>query len=138
MLLSPLRKRGTKLEFPSPKEAMCQVWLKLAHWVLKKKISKFCQCIFTISILSPLGKGCFWTTLNLLHPKKCFVPSLVEIDPVGHCISSLLHLSLLRIGCGPSFEQTWILFTQGYALCQTELKLAPSVWKFSVLLLVLF
>ena len=45
-----------KLESPSFKDALCQVWLKLAQrlWI---KIIKFCQCIFAISKLSPLGKG---------------------------------------------------------------------------------
>ena len=38
-----------------------------------------------------------------------------------------MHLSLIRIGCGLSFEQTWIPFTQGYALCQTELKMAQRL-----------
>ena len=46
----PLEKGGAfhlfKLESPSPKNTLCQVWLKLA---LKKKIFKFRQCIFTIS-----------------------------------------------------------------------------------------
>ena len=37
-----------KLESPSPKDALCQVWLKLAQWFLEKKIFKFHQCIFTI------------------------------------------------------------------------------------------
>ena len=26
-----------KLESPSPKDALCQVWLKLAHWFLKRR-----------------------------------------------------------------------------------------------------
>ena len=38
-----------KLESPSPKNALCQVWLKLAQWVLEKKILKFRQCILAIS-----------------------------------------------------------------------------------------
>ena len=46
-----------KLEFPLPKDDLCQVWLKLARWFLEKKISKSCQYNFTILQLSPLGKG---------------------------------------------------------------------------------
>ena len=46
-----------KLESPSPKHALCQVWLKLAPWFLIKKTFEFCsKCIFTIS-LSLLEKG---------------------------------------------------------------------------------
>jgi hypothetical protein len=39
-----------KLESPLPKDALCQVWLKLAQ----KKIFKNIQCFFTLSLLSPL------------------------------------------------------------------------------------
>ena len=51
---------------------------------MEKKIFKFRQCIFCISQLSPLGKGCGpsfgqkWICLT----QVCFVPSLVEIGPV--------------------------------------------------------
>ena len=37
----PLEKRGTlhlnKIEFPSPKDALCKVWLKLAQWFWRKR-----------------------------------------------------------------------------------------------------
>ena len=46
-----------KLESPSPKDALCQVWLKLAQWFLKKDF-KFLQCIFSISLLSTFWKLC--------------------------------------------------------------------------------
>ena len=38
-----------KLESPSPKDALCQVWLKLAQWFWRRGFFKFRQCIFTIS-----------------------------------------------------------------------------------------
>ena len=31
-----------KLESPSPKDALCQVWLKLALWFLEKVIFEIC------------------------------------------------------------------------------------------------
>ena len=37
-----------KLESHSPKDALCQVWLKM---VLEKKIFKFRQCIFAICVI---------------------------------------------------------------------------------------
>ena len=47
----PLEKLGLdpsfnklKLNFPLPKNALCQVWLKLAQWFFK-----FCQRVFVIS-----------------------------------------------------------------------------------------
>ena len=39
-----------------PTDAFCQVWLKLAQWFYSRRFFNFCQCIFTISLLSPLKK----------------------------------------------------------------------------------
>ena len=48
-----LGKRGAlylnKIESPLPKDALCQVWLKLAYWFWRRRFFKFCQCIFAIS-----------------------------------------------------------------------------------------
>ena len=68
---------------------VCQVWLPidfiLAQWpVLEKKNFKYCQFIFAISLLFPLGNGRgpsfeqTWTPFT----RGCFVPSLVEIGLV--------------------------------------------------------
>ena len=46
-----------ELEFRSPKDTLCLVWLILTHWFWSRKIFKCLQCIFAISLLSPLGKG---------------------------------------------------------------------------------
>ena len=46
-----------KAKFPSSKDALCEVWLKLAQWYWGNWPSgsgKFCQCILTILLLSPL------------------------------------------------------------------------------------
>ena len=43
-----------KLEFPSPKDALCQVWLKLGPVLLEKNFFKFYQCNIAISLLSRL------------------------------------------------------------------------------------
>ena len=45
-------------ESPSPKDALWKVWLTLAQWSWKRRIFKFRQCIFAISLLSPLEKRC--------------------------------------------------------------------------------
>ena len=67
-----------KVESSSSKEALCQVWLKLAFWRRRffkfvKVFSIFCNCL-------PLKKmGPFiWTTWALII-QECFVPNLVEI-----------------------------------------------------------
>ena len=61
-----------KLESPSPKNALCQVWLKLAQWFLRTRFLKFVNVFSLFRYYLPLEKG-----------------------------------------LGPSFEQTWISFTQG-------------------------
>ena len=57
-----------KLESPSPKDALCQVRLKLAQWFWRR-ISKFCQCISLFHNYLPLEKG------GALHLKKLKSPS---------------------------------------------------------------
>ena len=48
------------------------------------EIGTICQCIFAISKLSPLGKGCGPSFDQTWIPftKGCFIPSLVKIHPV--------------------------------------------------------
>ena len=72
-----------KLEFPSSKDALCQVWLKLAQWFWRR-IFKSCQFIFIISQLSPLweGRGPSFEQTWIPFTREYFVPSLVEIGPV--------------------------------------------------------
>jgi hypothetical protein len=71
-----------KLEFSSPKDNLYQVWFNLACWFwrFKKKI----QCIFTLSLLSPLGEGIspFFEQTWVPFIQGWFVPSLVKIGPV--------------------------------------------------------
>lgn len=72
-----------KLKFSSPKNAFCQVWLKLARRFsfTRRFLSVKCsQGIFVISLLPPLGKKC--DPLNLFHPGLLFLPSLIVISPV--------------------------------------------------------
>ena len=60
-----------KLESSSPKNALCQVWLKMAQWFWRWRFFKSSQCIFAISKLSPLEKGVAFhlNNLNPLHPR---------------------------------------------------------------------
>ena len=57
----PLVKRvalhWSKLEFPSPKDAVCQVLLKLDQGFWRKRFLKFVNIFSFISLLSPLEKG---------------------------------------------------------------------------------
>ena len=106
-----------KLESPLPKDALCQVWLKLDQWFWRRRFLNF------VNVFSPFrnhslekGRGPSF--------KGCFVPSLVEIGPAvlekknfkfRQCIFTISLLSPLGKVLGPSFEQT---------LCQVWLKLA--------------
>ena len=91
--------------------------------VLEKKIFEFCQCHFAVLLLSLLGKGSCHSFEQIWIPfiKECIVPSLVEIGPVVQgkkifncllCIFTISLLSPFEHGCGPSFEEIWISFTQ--------------------------
>ena len=62
----------------SPKDVLCQVWLKLVQWFLRRRFLKFCQCILLLNnyLLLEKDRTLIWTNLGPLHP------SLVEIDPV--------------------------------------------------------
>ena len=47
---SPFEKgQGPSFESPSPKDAVCQVKLKLAEWFRKKRFYLFRQCVFCYS-----------------------------------------------------------------------------------------
>ena len=80
-------------------------------------IFKVCQYIFTISLLSPLGKGHGPSFEQVCFPitQGCFVPSLVEIGPVvpkknifklRQRIFAISLSSPLEKRWGHSFEQT--------------------------------
>ena len=68
------------------------------------------------------GHGLWFEQSWILVTQGCFKPSLVEIGPAVlekkifkccQCNFTILQLSPLVRGNGPSFEQTWIPFTQG-------------------------
>ena len=68
---------SNKHESSSPKDSLCQVWLKLALWFLRRFLK------FAISLLSPLrkGHGLSFKQTRILITQECFVPSFVEIGP---------------------------------------------------------
>ena len=71
----PLEKGGThhlnKLESPSPKDALCQVWLKLAQWFWRRRFLNFNNVFSPFWIISPWKRaGSFiWTNLKPVHPR---------------------------------------------------------------------
>ena len=120
------------LESPSPKDALCKVWLKLAHrlWSRRFFFNAFCY----ILIISPRKRARSFTLFEqtwVHFTKGSFVPGLVEMGSVlleekifKFCQYSLWSLNFVNIFSqfanispfekrhGPSFEQTWIPFTQ--------------------------
>ena len=60
-----------KLESPSPNDALCQVWLKLAQWFWRRSFFNFINLFLLFSNYLPLKKAgsFFWTNLNPLHPR---------------------------------------------------------------------
>ena len=69
----PLEKGGAlhlnKLESPSPKDALCQVWLKLAQWFWRRGLFNFVNVFSLFHNYLPLEKG------GALHLKKLESPS---------------------------------------------------------------
>ena len=104
---------------------------------LEKQIFKFCQCIFAISQLSPLGKGCGpsfeqnWISLT----QGYFVPSLVEICPWfwrRKLLNSVNAFLLFRM----PLEKSMVLHLNKHeshspkiALCQVRLILPQWFWR---------
>ena len=75
-----------------------------------------------------------WTFIWKIFTQGCFLTSLVKNGSVvlekkifnsSQCTFTISQLSPLWEGCGPSFEQTWIPFTQGYFVP----KLAQWFWR---------
>jgi len=69
----PLEKGGAlhlnKLESPSPKDALCQVWLKLAQWFWRRRFFNFVNVFSLFCNYLPLEKD------RALHLNKLESPS---------------------------------------------------------------
>ena len=61
-----------KVESSSPKDVLLLSLIEIGQVVLEKKVFKFRQWVFAISLLSPFGEGCGPSNLmklNSLHPR---------------------------------------------------------------------
>ena len=128
VIISPWKRAGSFIWttwIPFTQGCFVPSLVEIGSVVLEKKIFEFCQCIFTISLLPPLGEGWGPSFKQTWIPftQGYFVPSLVKIGPeilekkiFKSCQFIFINsrLSPLWGGRGPSFEQTWIPFTQGY------------------------
>ena len=72
-IISPWKRAGplhlNKLESPSPKDALCQVWLKLALWFWRRRFFNFVNVLLLFRNYLPLEKG------RALHLNKLEFPS---------------------------------------------------------------
>ena len=59
-----------KLESPSSKDALCQVWLKLAQWFWRRGLFNFVSVYSLFSNYLPMKRAgpFFSTNMNPLHP----------------------------------------------------------------------
>ena len=90
-----------ELEFRSPKDTLCLVWSILTHWFWSRKIFKCLQCIFAISLLSPLGKG-MTVQLQKLEstlPKDTFCQVWFEFCPSDLERKFLSYVKVFSLFC---------------------------------------
>ena len=63
-----------KVEYPSLKDVLCQVWLKLALWFWRRRFLKFVNFLLYFVIISPWNRTwpLIWINLNPLHPRMFY------------------------------------------------------------------
>ena len=64
-----------KVEYPSPKDVLCQVWLKLALWFWRRRFLNFVNFFFALFCnYLPLNRAWpfIWINLNPFHPRMFY------------------------------------------------------------------
>jgi hypothetical protein len=124
--------------FTSPKDDLCQIWLKLVQWFWRRFLNDptpflhFCDYHHFEEDLAFSLFEQSWIPFT----QGWFVPSLIEFGPVVlkiffKKISVFFTLSLsspLGEGWSPPFAQIWILFSQGWFV-PSLVKIGPVVPK---------
>ena len=104
----------------SLKDVLCQVWLKLTQWFCRRFVV-FVNVFFLFHNYLPLKKGVvfYLNKPEFSSPKhdkfhwNCPRASGEEDFQILSMYFRYFLISPLENGRFPSFEQTWILFTQG-------------------------
>ena len=109
-----------KCESPSPKYALCQVWLKLAQWFLRRCF-KFVNVFSLFRNYLPLEKG---TALHLNKlesslPKDALCQVWLKLDQWFWRRRFLMFVNVLLL------SHNYLLFEKGMALHLNKLK-SPS------------
>ena len=144
LIISPWKRVGPfiwrKLRSPSPKDDLCLVWLKLAQWFWRRRFLNFVNAFSLFLNYVPLEK-CGALYLNRLEspfPRRCIVPSLVEIGSVVlerkiFLISSMYFRYFAIISpwkrAEPFIWKKPEFLSPNDALCQVWLKLAQWFWR---------
>ena len=133
VIISPWKRAGptylNKLESPSHLDALCQVWWKLGEWFwtrsffLYRKFFFFFFFLLFRNYLSLIkGGALIWTKLNPLHSRMLCArlgwnwqsgSGEEDFFKFPQCILAFCKKEKTRKGLDSSFEQNWILFTQG-------------------------
>ena len=127
VIVSPLKGRAlhlNKLEFPSPKDILGQVWLTFAHWFWRKRFFKFVNVFVLFRnyiLLEKGGEHLHLKKLNPLHQKmicakfvwKCSSGFGKEFLDLSIYFCNFFIISFWK-RAGPSFEQAWYSFRQGW------------------------
>ena len=106
-----------KLESPLLKDALCQVWLKLAQWFWRRRFFKFRQFIFAIRYYIPFEQGgaLHFNKLESLLPKDALCQVWLKLAQwfwsrrifnLVNVFSRFCNYLPLEMGGGPSFEET--------------------------------
>ena len=140
VIISPL-KRGafiwTKLLFHSPKDALCQVWLKLAQLFWRKRFFNFVNVFSLFRNYFPLDKGGTLQLNELISPapKDGFCNVWLKLD---QWFWRRRFFNFVNVFC--YFVNNYLPLEKGTALCQNKpeskdslcvvwLKLALWFWK---------
>ena len=99
-----------KFKFPSPKDTLCHVWLKLVQWFWRKRIKSFVN-VFLLSrnyLLLKKGVALHLNNLSLLHQRMLCVKvrgiNPVVLKKICKCFQYNFTISLLSpLGKGHSF-----------------------------------
>ena len=84
LIISPWKRARPFIWIPLTQECIVPSLVEINPVILENKIFQVCQCIFAISLLSPIAKrrGPSFKQIWIHITQECFVPSFVEIGPV--------------------------------------------------------
>ena len=80
-----------KFESPSPQDAMCQVWLKLAQWFWRKSFFSFVNVFLLLGNYLPFRKGwaLYCEKLESSAPKNALCEVLLKLRSIMSIIVEL-------------------------------------------------